>query len=76
MNGLLGAFAPVILEVWVTLIDVTHHHKPARGAHPRASVALAVEGLASGGGDFLHGLADGLDYGIAYGLAYGIAYEY
>jgi hypothetical protein len=59
--GLLGACAPLVLEVWVTLTDVTHNHEPTRLAHPRASVALAVEGLASSGGDFLHGLADGLD---------------
>jgi hypothetical protein len=51
----------VISKVWVTLTDVTHNHKPARLTHPRASVALAVKGLASSGGDFLHGLADGLD---------------
>ena len=29
--------------------------------HPATSVTAAVEGLACGGGDLLHGLADGLD---------------
>ena len=38
--------------------------------HPATSVTATVEGLACGCGDFLHGLADGLD--VAAGVAVAI----
>jgi hypothetical protein len=60
MIWLLGAFAPFALEVWVALFNVTTHHVPAL-SHPATCLLVTVKRMTVSGGDFLHGLADGLD---------------